>query len=75
MKTSAVKKIFTELTNECNNYPDGVSMNIDCTNFTTYFCICGDTEWSIDEEDNTIRLETNEGTEWIDIESITRIRI
>ena len=75
MKTSAVKKIFTELTNECNNYPDGVSMNIDGTNFTNYFCICGDTEWSIDEEDNTLQLGTNEGTEWIDIESITRIRI
>lgn len=75
MKTIAVKKIFTELTNECNNYPDGVSMNIDCTSFTTYFCICGDTEWRVDEDDKVLELETNEGTEWIDIESITRIRI
>ena len=75
MKTTAAKRIFTELSNECNNYPDGVHMNIDCANFTTYFCICGDTDWSIDEEENTLQLETNDGTEWIDIESITRIRI
>ena len=76
MKSSIVNKIFTELSAECNNYPDGVHMNIDMANAaTTYFCICGDTDWNVDLENNILMLETNEGTEWIDTDSITRIHI
>ena len=67
MKAAIVSKIFFELSEECNKYPDGVHMNIDMVNnATTYFCICGDTDWT---------LESNEGTEWIDTDSITRIHI
>lgn len=76
MKANVVDKIFTELTEDCNNYPDGISMNIDFANgSTTYFCICGDTEWKVDRDASLLTLESNEGTEWIDTDSITRIHI
>ena len=29
MKAAVVNKIFSELSEECNKYPDGVHMNID----------------------------------------------
>lgn len=76
MKAHIVNKIFSELSEECNKYPDGVHMNIDMVNnATTYFCICGDTVWTVDIQNNVLTLESNEGTEWIDTDSITRIHI
>lgn len=76
MKASVVNKIFSDLTKECNNYPDGVNMHIEMSNGTTaYFCICGDTEWKVDVQCCLLTLEGNDGTEWIDTDSITRIHI
>lgn len=76
MKAAVVNKIFSDLSEECNKYPDGVHMNIDMVNnATTYFCICGDTVWNVDVQVNLLTLESNEGTEWIDTDSITRIHI
>lgn len=76
MKAAIVSKIFFELSEECNKYPDGVHMNIDMVNnATTYFCICGDTDWKVNMEEHLLTLESNEGTEWIDTDSITRIHI
>ena len=76
MKATIVQQIFADLTAECNKYPDGVQMHIDQVNAaSSFFCICGDTDWNCDVENHVLMLESNEGTEWIDTDSITRIHI
>ena len=73
MKATTVNRIFEYLDKQCNNYPDGLHMNIDGNGFSNHFVICGDTEWTVDTEENLLTLESNSGIDFIDTDSIARI--
>ena len=75
MKATTVKRIFEDLTKQANSYKDGLHMNIDGNGFSNHFVICGDTEWTVDTDENLLTLETNSGTDFIDTDSIARITI
>lgn len=75
MKATTVKRIFDELTADCNNFTDGIHMNIDGAGFTNHFVICGDTEWKVDEEGCLLTLASESGTQFIDTDQISRITI
>lgn len=75
MKATTVKRIFEDLDKQCNNYPDGLHMNIDGNGFSNHFVISGDTEWTVDIDENLLTLETGCGTDFIDTDSISRITI
>lgn len=76
MKASVVNKIFFDLKKECDKNPNGVQLNIDLANgVTTNFCICSDTEFEVNVQAQYLTLQSDNGTEWIDTDSIIRIHI
>ena len=75
MKATTVKRIMEDLTKQANNCEDGLHLNIDGQGFTNHFVICGDTDWTVDTEENLLTLESMSGTEFIDTDSIARITI
>lgn len=62
-----------DLNERANDYEDGLHLRIDGLGFTSHFVISGDTEWTVDG--NLLTLETPSESEFIDTDSIARIRI
>lgn len=75
MKATTVKRIMNDITKQANSYEGGLPLNIDGQGFTNHFLICGDTEWTVDTKENLLTLESPNGTEFIDTDSIARITI
>jgi hypothetical protein len=75
MKATTVKRIMDDLTQQANSDEDGLHLNIDGQGFTNHFIICGDTDWTVDTDECLLTLESQNGTEFIDTDSIERITI
>ncbi len=84
MKTIKVKKIFNELTEDAHKINERArekgkeseviyNITINTTNKKYEYWLSEDSNWDI--EDDTLWLETNKGTQWIDCDKIESIEI
>ena len=66
---------MNDLTEQAKTYEGGLPLSIDGQGFTSHFVICGDSDvdWTVDTKENLLILESLNGTEFIDIDSIARI--
>lgn len=83
MKATAIQNIFTQLSENCESINEGrnkkgiapisYQMEINTSNKKYEYSLDEDSSWSI--ENGTLWLETNKGTQWIDIDKIESIEI